>query len=195
MSLSMMTKLQLMAYTDGELSHAELSEVEGLLSRNAEARQFVSAISEPAIGEFVRANEAARVSPSIVDSVMAQVEVHVATQGATQLSNVVPFSPRNSGKSPNRLAFAAVTITTMTAMAASALVYVEVNRYSATRQPGSPIASATPGETDDGSEINVVSPSQVSVFPPGQSAPGMAAAVVVWFDEDDDDDETPGGDR
>ncbi len=193
MSLSMVTKLQLMAYTDGELSHAELEEVEGLLSRDAEARRFVSAISEPAIGEFVRANEAARTFPSVTDVVMAQIE----SESTTQASNVVPFASRKSaGKGSNRLAFAAVTVTTIAAMAASALVYVGMNRYSAT-QGNAPIASAAVVESDDGKEIDVVSPSEVSVLlpKPGQSAPGMSAAVVVWFDEDDDDDETPGGDR
>ncbi len=188
MGLSMVTKLQLMAYTDGELSQAEIEEVEGLLSRDVAARQFVSAISEPAIGAFIRANEAARVVPSVVDSVMARIE----SESATQVSNVVPFSAR---KRSNRVAFAAMTITTVSAIAASALVYVGVSRYSAVHEGNSPIASAAPFETDDGKEIEVVSPSQVSVLEPGRSTPGMSAAVAVWFDEDDDDDETPGGDR
>ncbi len=192
MSLSMMTKLQLMAYTDGELSDAEITEVEGVLSRSVEARQFVSAISEPAIGQFVRANEAARESPSVVDAVMARIKserLGVGSERVTQPSNVISFASR---KRADRVAFVAVTVTTITALAASALVYVGTHRYSAT--PNLPPVAAAIEAADDGSEIAVESAS-VWDLEPSQIGPGVSAATLVWFDDDDDDDDRPGGDR
>jgi anti-sigma factor RsiW len=196
----MMTKLQLMAYTDGELSESEMAEVDGLLSRDVEARRFVAAVAEPAIGQFVRASEAARQSPSVVDVVMARIDAEsvgsVGSERVTQASNVISLASR---KRSDRVAFAAVAATTIAAMAASALVYVGAHRYSA--QPassGASVASVGAGETaDDGSEIEVDSPAAVSVFAvePGQSGSDMSAATLVWFDEDDDDDDTPGGDH
>jgi anti-sigma factor RsiW len=207
MSLSITTKLQLMAYTDGELSDAEVVEVEALLSRSVEARQIVSAIAEPAIGEFVRANEAARESPSVVDAVMARIDSECgpksvpesvpesAPERATQPSNVISFASR---KRSDRVTVAVVTVTTIAAMAASALVYVGSSRFSATQQPASSggVAAAVSAELGaDGIETLAPSPAVVSVLAmdSDQAGPGLAAATLLWFPDADDDDEGPGG--
>src|SRR5262249_26434751 len=65
--------MQLMAYADGELSGAEKKEVEALLAKDPEAKQFVAEIMS--LGELVKLGHSAReIKIDITDAVMAQVK-------------------------------------------------------------------------------------------------------------------------
>lgn len=161
--------LQLMAYADGELSGAEKKEVEALLAKDPEAKQFVAEIMN--LGELVKLGHSEK-EIDVTEAVMAAVKEQPQ---AEKKSNVVSLADRRSRTKTGAIVIAAL------ALAAGVVFYSRPKETPLTKAP-------TPVQAEPGSPDIVVEPADS----PGQSVkviygPGtneMTTSVIIWVDEE-----------
>jgi hypothetical protein len=203
MRLSRETKIELMAWADGELPHEVSERVTGLVERSDDARQFVEDLRASHMSEWVSQAVHPRLSavPSITDAVMDRLE----TTRSTTISTV-PSRRRRADR--HRVHSLVISVTTGLAVAASLALYFRWDTSRDVRP--APIAqiaasggrasepSATPGATplataSRGVEVNDIDALShaISVFeiPLGAAAANAAkstgpSSVVIWIDED-----------
>ncbi len=186
------TRLELMAYADGELDGDDLARIESLIATDVEAERVVASMHT--LGDCVRITEGERRVPKIVDRIADDVMATIETEKARRA--VVPLQPR-----PIRLrnAIVAGSISAAIAMAAGWAMFVRPPDAAPAPVAVAPIVlpksvpTAAPPLTPDGTGVDlnqVESPAgQVSVFyVPAVAAGGLAdenvSSVVLWLGDD-----------
>jgi anti-sigma factor RsiW len=200
MSLSSENMLKLMAYADGELEGAELTEAEGLLAREPDAARFVEQLG--GLGELVALGHEERSGKAIAafdvaDAVMALAKEAKATGTVTSIG-AARDARKAAAAASGQTAKVGVGIAVALALAASVFLFAQ-HRADETPMatgpapglqatPGSPATPASSGggggSGGTGVEVSTVnSPgNSVSVFylP---TANELSTSVVVWVDE------------
>jgi anti-sigma factor RsiW len=200
MSLSSENMLKLMAYADGELEGAELTEAEGLLTREPDAARFVEQLG--GLGELVALGHEERSGKAIAafdvaDTVMALAKEAKATGTVTSIG-AARDARKAAAAASGQTAKVGVGIAVALALAASVFLFAQ-HRADETPMatgpapglqatPGSPATPASSGggggSGGTGVEVSTVnSPgNSVSVFylP---TANELSTSVVVWVDE------------
>jgi anti-sigma factor RsiW len=194
-SLSSENMLKLMAYADGELEGAELTEAEGLLASEPDAARFVEQLG--GLGELVALGHAERSGKAIAafdvaDAVMALAKEAKAVGTVTSIGAARDARRAAAG---GQTAKVGVGIGVALALAASVFLFTQHRAdetpmasgpapgVQVTASPGSP---GSPGSSGGGTGVEVS-----TVNSPGNSvsvfylptANELSTSVVVWVDE------------
>ena len=192
MTLSSDNMMKLMAYADGELEGAELSEAEMLLARDVDALSFIEQIA--GLGELVELGHEAKSAKTIAsfdvaDAVMSLVkEADVADKEAVKPSNVVPLVRATQRretleKRSNASLKIGVAVAAVLALAASVFVFAQ-HRGEETPMAIAPtpaVQPATNGVPGTGVAIESAGKSVSVFYLP--TANELSTSVVVWVDE------------
>ncbi|MGA2447897.1 MAG: hypothetical protein ABTD50_04390 [Polyangiaceae bacterium] len=202
MRLSRETKIELMAWADGELPDEARERVTQLLESSEDARQFVERFRALDVGAWASQALQPRLSavPSITDAVMARIEARERT--------ISTIPSRRLREERQRMRSLVISVTTGLAVAASLALYFRWDSLrnvppipiallassSAVTSDSSPGPGASPlAVAPRGVEVNDIDALShaISVFeiPMGAAAANAAkstgpSSVVIWIDED-----------
>jgi hypothetical protein len=200
-SLSSENMLKLMAYADGELEGAELTEAEGLLVSEPDAARFVEQLG--GLGELVALGHEERSGKAIAAFDVADAVMALAKEAKTTGTVTSIGAARDARKAAagGQTAKVGVGIAVALALAASVFLFTQ-HRADETPMasgpapggqvsPGSPASLALPGSSGGGGGSGGTGVEVSTVNSPGNSvsvfylptANELSTSVVVWVDE------------
>ena len=206
MNLSRETKLELMAWADGELPDDMMQRIGLLVDHNEDARSFVDDLRSANLGEWVKLAMNAKLerAPSVTDGVMARLGAEQTT------TTTLPSLRRRHDQRRTRaiaisigsgLAIAAGVVMVLRAAALSgggqAPIALNESPSASVADPSAPSPAGTPlAPAAHGVEVNDIDSLSrgISVFEiPLRAASANASkswvgsSVVIWIDDDRND--------